>query len=147
MFLYRSIMDHGLWSFFSLVGYYLLYGFEKKGFAHKAGEVLGYLMGYYMLVGIIDTLTFFAHYDPYTLFIVTMFRISTIILVSIFMALAGNTDFKIQLIVALGCLIISGLGGVSGMLFYSRHLIGAWIIAGTVLAGAVSSLIVILNKN
>ena len=146
LFLYHMLRDYGLWALFSLIGYFLVFGLSKKSFEEKAGEVLGYFMGFYLLLGLIDTLFLFGEYDPYTLFMLPVFRFSFILLFSFFFALSGNLNFQLQFLIGIGCFLLTFLGSAGGMLFYSRQILMAWGVTGVVLAGAVVSFFIMLKK-
>ena len=136
LFIYHTVIDYALWAFICMAGYIILYGFEYKNFQIKFMEISGYLFGYYIFSGIIDTLVLFGNYNVYTLFMLPMFRVSLILFSALIISLAGNMNFRVQILAALGCVVLSCLGGVAAMLFYIRNIAGAWIITAICLAGS-----------
>ncbi len=147
LFFYLLIKDYGLWGFLSVAGYGVLYGFGKKGFTEKTSEVLAYMMGFFILSGIIDTLIQFGHYDLYTLFILPLFRISLIIYTVFILGLSSRLNWKNQVLLLICALLLTMFGGLARLLFYTRMIILAWVLTGVFSSGSVICFLLILRRS
>ena len=138
LFVFFLIQDYLLWFFLALAGYAVLYSTRYKDYPRKSSELLGYLAGFFLLAGVVDTLMRFGNYNVYSLFMLPLLRISMILWIVSIMGLLGKQEGKIQYFIPVPVLLLTLPGGAAAMLFSTSHPAFAWLVTMVYLAGSLA---------
>jgi len=144
---YHLFRDYLLWFFLALTGYGLLYSSRSKDYTRKTSEFLAYLLGFFLLTGVVDVLMRFGSYNLYSLFLLPLFRVTLIFGAAGLLGFWGRLEGAIQYLFLFLLLILTLPAGLSAMFFYVNHPFWSWLIAAICLPGYAALFVLPALKN